>query len=179
MGFKLLRSPLWLPVSDFSHPRFHSQELHSQVARANVPIHRNTETITYLAQDLAKLRDFFGEMGHGQTSLGICAEEHHFTASYSKKTDHTASRKVFEQFAFLVRRWAPCSKKEQLQSFQNEFAIKVANLLQISFAFLATRYLQRYLTLVPWIPRWLLALGLACLGAIGWCQVLSQFWAHK
>ena len=48
-----LRSPLWLPVSHFSHP-----ELHRQVARAKVSICSDTETITYLAQDLAKLMDF-------------------------------------------------------------------------------------------------------------------------
>lgn len=60
--------------------------------------------------------------------------------------------------------------------FELVFLIKsckcASNFIRISFN-------ECYLTFVPWIPSWLLALALGCLAAIGWCQVLSQFWAHK
>ena len=42
-----------------SNSSIHLHELHRQVARAKVSICSDTETITYLAQDLAKLMTFF------------------------------------------------------------------------------------------------------------------------
>lgn len=61
------------PLFDFSVSHFaHPTELHRQVARAKVSICSDTETITYLAQDLAKLMDCYAQMGHGQTCFCLC-----------------------------------------------------------------------------------------------------------
>lgn len=53
----------------------------------------------------------------GSCRLLVSIEINAWPWSHNKETDPMASRKVFEQLGFFVRRWAPCSRRSSFRSF--------------------------------------------------------------